>query len=345
MSKMLHALFCVWCCSTAALAPAFASEEDYAVTRGDQLKRPPPPRPACVPLLNLTQIQKKKVDSPRSIAIMEDLHLCTQTLQNLKTGAPQAQEMLTSLYARATTNANLVSHTPKYRNAYQRLATSTLLRMLAEPHVSFPITLGATPCDKVYCTYLACSLAEKTGDLTLKANALISLTDHTQGPSVFMGGKTVSKGALLLEAYALFSSRHKVQKAKALLSLLKVWPEAPLHLDGRPFTRQECVETLYRLTLSRHFPLTLQEQIYHDLQDLWLDTRPFNADIPNINLLAIKTMWAAVCIALFEKNHATARVHQQDENDTTPRLQVKVQERAHAVGPAKGSTGSAPCAL
>ncbi|MBA4117466.1 MAG: hypothetical protein C0514_01025 [Candidatus Puniceispirillum sp.] len=151
MSKILHALLCVWCCTAAALAPAFASEEDYVVTRGDQLKRPPPPRPACVPLLDLTQIQEKKVDSPRSVTIMKDLHLCTQTLQNLKEGAPKAQEILTSLYARAATNADLVSHIPKYRNAYRRLATSTLLRMLAEPHISFPIKLGPTPCDKVYC--------------------------------------------------------------------------------------------------------------------------------------------------------------------------------------------------
>ncbi|MBA4117467.1 MAG: hypothetical protein C0514_01030 [Candidatus Puniceispirillum sp.] len=176
-------------------------------------------------------------------------------------------------------------------------------------------------------------MAEKTGDLTLKANALISLTDHTQGPSVFMGGKIVSKGALLLEAYALFSSRHKVQKAKTLLSLLKTWPEAPLHLDGRPFTRQDCVETLYRLTLARHFSLRLQAQIYHDLQDLWLDTRPFNADIRNIDLFAIKAMWLVVYSTLFEKKHISATAHQSDENDITPQLHVKAQERAHVTHP------------
>ncbi|MBA4117464.1 MAG: hypothetical protein C0514_01015 [Candidatus Puniceispirillum sp.] len=270
MPQVLHAFFCLWFCAAAAIVPVFASTEKYDLTWGGQPRRKAPPRPDIVPSLDLSPLTKPSVRSSRATALLKDAQECEEILSNLKWQDPRTMEILAPLYERAVKGMGR-----KNRDDYVRIAARTMLRILREPDTHFPIVLHHTPCDRIYCTYLAYPLAELTAEPELQAQARIILVKNMPKEDLYLGGALASKGALLMEAYTLFPSHKKAAKAKVLLSLLKDWPHEPLHLEGHLFTRQDCVETLYRLTLAKHFPLDLKIRVYRDLGKHWGQTPGF----------------------------------------------------------------------
>ncbi|MBA4117463.1 MAG: hypothetical protein C0514_01010 [Candidatus Puniceispirillum sp.] len=275
MSQIFHVFFCLWFCAAAAFSPAFASADEYDTVWGRVRSKQVHVRPDDVPPLPLDTLIKRSVDSARTMRLLDNVRACKGVLEDLNWQDPNALEILKPLYEHVARMVGETRELKRYQSLYKRLATQTLLRLLSEPHVTFPITLNAMERTESCCASQAYQLAEATGSFELRAQARTMLVAKTHARDVILRERIVSKGTLLMEAYALFPSHKKPAKAKALLSLLKDWPREPLHLEGHLFTRQDCVEALYSLTQGRHFPLDLKARIYRDLGKHWGQTRGF----------------------------------------------------------------------
>lgn len=315
----LLTLFCMYLCTTLCIAPAFASAEEYDVVWGRVRSKQVHVRPEDVPPLPLDTLIKRSVDSARTVRLLDNVRGCKGVLEGLNWQDPNALQTLKPLYEHVARMVGETREFKRYQSLYKRLATQTLLRLLSEPHVTFPITLNAMERTESCCASQAYQLAEATGSFELRAQARVMLVAKTHARDVMLRERVASKGTLLMEAYTLFPSHKKPAKAKALLSLLKDWPREPLHLEGRLFTRQDCVEALYSLTMSRRFPLDLKARVYKDLDKHWGQTRGFCVAGRDINRRDLKKKGYALAHNL----EARRPVRLSDtplSQDITPRL-------------------------
>lgn len=234
-----------------------------------------PARPTNVPPLVLADLVHRDVDSPRTLKAASDLKACKDAFAAIAWRCEDPLPRLQALYTSTAQGIGNTWETKYYHLEFKRLAVRVLLRLMADPQVTFPVRLGGYERTQECCAHQAYAMSVSTASPDLIAKASIALVKYTPAGEICFKSCTRSKSEVLFEAYTHLTENMRLTKAKVLMQLLTDWDHTP-HLQGdEHFTRQDCIETLFGLTWGRRFPADLRSRVYRTLITHWGHSHTF----------------------------------------------------------------------
>lgn len=156
------------------------------------------------------------------------------------------------------------------------LCAKTLLDLLKNPHLSFPLALENRHHNREGLTRYATYFAQKSADSILLARAYTALALNTQKNKIIFQNETLTKPQLLYWSYKMLPENACAQQATTLLMLLKFWKDDILPIDGAVQSRQSFVQKLYATSLSHLISQSYSRSIHFKMYTLWHQTKPFS---------------------------------------------------------------------
>lgn len=302
MALFYRFILCTALLANLASSAIFASSEEIDssfMIWGRRGTKAVPARPANVPPLALADLEKRDVDSPRTLKAASDLRACKDAFAAIMWHDKDSLAALQVLYASTTKGIGDTWGTKLYHLEFKRLTVRVLLRLLADPYITFPVPLCGYERTQLCCAHQAYAMAVSTACPDLLAKASITLVKHTPEGEICFKITTRSKSEVLFEAYTSLTESMRLTKAKVLMQLLNHWDHTP-HVRGEEhFTRQDCIETLFGLTQWRRFPIDLRNRVYRTLITHWGHSHSFQNGEQDIDPTYLG--------ALLKRAHSTQR--------------------------------------
>ncbi|MBA4117468.1 MAG: hypothetical protein C0514_01035 [Candidatus Puniceispirillum sp.] len=158
------------------------------------------------------------------------------------------------------------------------LQGETLLRMVNNPYISFPVFLGPQWITRLACTHEVIAIGQQCSNHHLTTRGSLALVKQAEGDTVLLNSAPTSKTALLLAVHAQLPDNAYVPKALSLIVLLKIWDSPDFQSDGHVFKRKDYMKLLFQLSCSTRISNKLRQSIFETLEDYWMDTEPFLVD-------------------------------------------------------------------
>lgn len=201
---------------------------------------------------------------------------CRQALQHIDQRTATAKDNFLAIYHILGAASRHKDTDTLTRADLLYLRAQTLLRLVNNPSVPFPLVLEGQLLSKEQCAHLVVDLAQCGSNKTFLSKAYMALARTSQSKVITLQGKRLTKIQLLYRAYKMIPENECAQQASTLLMLLKFWKDTILPIDGAVHARQRFVEKLYATSLSPLIQDDMRQNIHYKMYTIWNQTQPFS---------------------------------------------------------------------
>lgn len=192
--------------------------------------------------------------------------------------SPDASSKFLNIYHHVQNALSMSDIDACFQSRLLVLQGETLLRMVNNPYISFPIFLGSQRITRLACTHEVIAIGQECSNHHLATRGYLALVRQAEGDTVPLNSAPISKTALLLAVQAQLPDNAFVPKALSLIVLLKIWDRPDFQSDGHVFERKDYMKLLFQLSCSTRISNKLRQSIFETLEDYWMDTEPFLVD-------------------------------------------------------------------